>query len=70
MRLYQLDMQNLFVIKPEPEDDVPLMALEEHDPAEAREVLRSAVENLRNVRASILRLRPLSCTTDADLPVP
>lgn len=53
MRLEQLDMQNLFVIKPEPEDDVPLVALEEHNPDEVREVLRTAVENLRNVRARL-----------------
>lgn len=44
--------QDLIVVKPEPEDDVkPLLGLEEHDPAEAKDVLRTAVQNLRNVRS-------------------
>lgn len=46
----QTSCQDPIVIKPEPEDNVkPLPALAEHDRAEARNVLRTAVQNLRNV---------------------
>ncbi|KAI1792605.1 hypothetical protein LXA43DRAFT_1131719 [Ganoderma leucocontextum] len=46
---HQAPRQDSVFIKPEPDEDVkPLLALEEHDPVEAREVLRVAVQNLRN----------------------
>ncbi|KAM5530160.1 hypothetical protein V8D89_016162 [Ganoderma adspersum] len=50
----QAPRQDLIVIKPELEDDVKLLlGLEEHDPAEARAVLRTAVQNLRNPVAKV-----------------